>query len=72
MFTFYSSTIPGMKTHSRSSVWSNFHDPNMTTNIQKLFSEKVEIFGQVELHKSDILMAIVKIGLRVSMSFHLY
>jgi hypothetical protein len=45
-------------------MWSNM-DPNMTTNIQKLFSEKVEIFGPVELQKSDIIMAIVKIGLRV-------
>lgn len=50
---------------SRPSIWSGYN-PNMATNIQKLFSEKVEIFGNVELHKSDIMMAVVKIGLRVS------
>lgn len=61
------STTQGTKGPVRQSLWSNL-DPNMTTNIQKLFSEKVEIFGHVELQKSDILMATVKICLRVS--FH--
>lgn len=59
------STTAGSKGPMRPSIWSSY-DPNMATNIQKLFSEKVEIFGNVELHKSDILMAVVKIGLRVS------
>jgi hypothetical protein len=40
----------------------------MATNINKLFSEKVEIFDEVEFHKSAILMAIVKIGVRVRAS----
>jgi len=37
----------------------------MVTNINKLFSEKIDIFSPVETHKSDILMCVVKIGLRV-------
>ncbi len=61
---FYSTTTQGNKGPSRQSLWANI-DTNMTTNIQKLFSEKVEIFGPVELHKSDIMMAVVKICLRV-------
>jgi len=51
--------------HQRPS-WSTNYDPNMSSNIQKLFSEKVEIFGDVGFQKSEILMSIVKIGLRVS------
>ncbi|CAG7831601.1 unnamed protein product [Allacma fusca] len=64
----YNTTMQGSKGHHRGSMWSSL-DPNMATNIQKLFSEKVEIFGEVGLHKSDILMSIVKIGLRAFLEY---
>ena len=36
------------------------------TNIQKLFSEKIEIFGSVEFSKFSVVTSIIKIGLKVN------
>jgi hypothetical protein len=43
---------------------SNFIDQSLMSNIQKLFSEKMEIFSAVEFCKLSILTAIVKIALK--------
>jgi len=36
------------------------------SNIQKLFSEKIEIFTAIEFNKVSILTGIIKISLKVS------
>ena len=38
----------------------------LMSNIQKLFSEKIEIFTVIEFNKVSILTGIIKISLKVS------
>ena len=45
-------------------AYSNM-DNNLMSNIQKLFSEKIEIFSAVEFSKVSVLTGIVKISLKV-------
>lgn len=45
---------------------SNSIDNSLMSNIQKLFSEKIEIFSAVEFSKVSVLTGIVKISLKVS------
>ena len=40
-------------------------DNSLMSNIQKLFSEKIEIFSAVEFSKVSVLTGIVKISLKV-------
>jgi len=40
-------------------------DTSLLSNIQKLFSEKIEIFSAVEFSKVSVLTGIVKISLKV-------
>ena len=40
-------------------------DNNLMSNIQKLFSEKIEIFSAVEASKVSVLTGIIKISLKV-------
>jgi len=44
-----------------------FYSINSTlmSNIQKLFSEKIEIFTAIEFNKVSILTGIIKISLKV-------
>lgn len=49
------------------SNWSNYTPVSQTSfvsNVQRLFSEKVEIFAQVEFSKISILTGIIKISLK--------
>ena len=41
-------------------------DASLMSNIQKLFSEKIEIFTSVEFNKVSVLTGIIKIALKVS------
>ena len=41
-------------------------DNSLMSNIQKLFSEKIEIFSAVEFSKVSVLTGIIKISLKVS------
>ncbi|KAJ4451057.1 hypothetical protein ANN_02494 [Periplaneta americana] len=63
------------RTHSASvsrhvyrSNWSSYApsqlDSSLVTNIQKLFSERIEIFSSVEFSKVSILTGIIKISLK--------
>ncbi|XP_020283585.1 vacuolar protein sorting-associated protein 51 homolog [Pseudomyrmex gracilis] len=62
------------KTHSVSvsrhyrSNWSSYTpshiDSSLVTNIQKLFSEQIEIFSSVQFNKASILTGIIKISLK--------
>ena len=40
-------------------------DTGLLSNIQKLFSEKIEIFSAVEFSKVSVLTGIIKISLKV-------
>lgn len=44
---------------------STAFDSSLLSNIQKLFSERIEIFSSVEFSKVSVLTGIVKIGLKV-------
>ncbi|XP_033633554.1 vacuolar protein sorting-associated protein 51 homolog [Asterias rubens] len=48
----------------RSYASSNTFDTSLMSNIQKLFSERIEIFSTVEFSKVSILTGIVKISLK--------
>ena len=49
--------------------WSSYApsqvDSGLVANIQKLFSERIEIFAPVEFSKVSILTGIIKISLKV-------
>lgn len=51
---------------STASNWSNRSHTLATTNIHKLFSEKIEIFGPVQFSKVSILTGVIKISLKVN------
>lgn len=48
---------------------STAFDSSLLSNIQKLFSERIEIFSSVEFSKVSVLTGIIKIGLKVGPSF---
>lgn len=48
-------------------LYSTGFDSSLLSNIQKLFSEKIEIFSPVEFSKVSVLTGIVKIALKVGM-----
>lgn len=54
---------PGGGTNWSSYGESNI-DNNLMSNIQKLFSEKIEIFSTVEFSKLSVITGIIKIGLK--------
>jgi len=39
-------------------------DTNLMSNIQKLFSERIEVFSQVDFSKVSVLTGIIKISLK--------
>ena len=41
-------------------------DSSFLSNIQKLFHERIEVFGSVEFNKLSIVTGIIKIALKVS------
>lgn len=47
-------------------------DNSLMSNIQKLFSEKIEIFSAVEFSKVSVLTGIVKISLKVFIDHALF
>ena len=53
-----------------SSSHSGLGDSSLLSNIQKLFFEKIEVFGNVEFTKLSIVTGVIKIALKVS-QFHL-
>ncbi|XP_055327239.1 vacuolar protein sorting-associated protein 51 homolog [Paramacrobiotus metropolitanus] len=55
-----------IKSQARSANWTNYSpvDTSLLSNIQKLFNERIEIFGDVDFAKVSILTGIVKIGLK--------
>ena len=46
---------------------STAFDSSLLSNIQKLFSERIEIFTSVEFSKVSVLTGIIKIGLKVGL-----
>ena len=51
-------------TRSQWSFTPSTTDATLMSNIQKLFSEKIDIFGEVETNKVSVLTGIVKIALK--------
>ena len=47
---------------------TNAFDSGLLSNIQKLFSERIEIFSSVEFSKVSVLTGIVKIALKVNVN----
>jgi hypothetical protein len=51
-----------------STAWSAYGpstiDNNLMSNIQKLFSERIEIFGPVQFSKLSLVTGVIKIGLK--------
>ena len=45
-------------------------DTSLLSNIQKLFSEKIEIFSPVDFSKVSVLTGIIKISLKVTISIN--
>lgn len=66
--THISNNLTASKQQFRSN-WSNYTptqlENSFVSNIHRLFSERVEIFGSVEFSKVSILTGIVKISLKV-------
>ena len=66
---FNASRVAGEKAHPTSAAWSSYGastiDNSLMSNIQKLFSEKIEIFAPVEFSKLSVVTGIIKIGLKV-------
>jgi vacuolar protein sorting-associated protein 51 len=62
-------SLAGVSRQYRSN-WSNYTpsqlESSFVSNIHRLFSERVEIFGSVEFSKVSILTGIIKISLKVS------
>ncbi|KAH7639298.1 vacuolar protein sorting 51 [Dermatophagoides farinae] len=61
------STFSVNKTCYSKSNWSygsSSFDNNIISNIQKLFNDKIEIFGKVEFSKLSVATGIIKIGLK--------
>ena len=62
---------PGSQRQQRHE-WSSYApsqvDSGLVANIQKLFSERIEIFAPVEFSKVSILTGIIKISLKVSVT----
>ena len=46
-------------------------DTSLMNNIQKLFSERIEVFTSVDFNKVSVLTGIVKIALKVIFLFRL-
>lgn len=66
----YFGNLTHSKQHFRSN-WSNYTNPSQlessyVTNIHRLFSERIEIFGSVDFTKFSIVTGIIKIALKVS------
>ena len=45
-------------------LFSSTMDNSLLSNIQKLFSERVDVFGPVEFSRSSVLTGIIKITLK--------
>ena len=39
--------------------------PYLSTNIQKLFSERIKVFGEVQFTKLSVVTGVIKIALKV-------
>lgn len=74
--TYISNNLASSKQQQFRSNWSNYTptqlENSFVSNIHRLFSERVEIFGSVEFSKVSILTGIVKISLKVSLKKRLY
>ncbi|OQV17283.1 Vacuolar protein sorting-associated protein 51-like protein [Hypsibius exemplaris] len=59
-------SVVAARSQSRSAKWTNYSpvDTSLLSNIQKLFSERIEIFGSVDFSKVSILTGVIKIGLK--------
>ena len=47
-------------------------DSSLLSNIQKLFYERIEVFGSVEYTKLSIVTGIIKIALKVCLCLKIY
>jgi len=43
----------------------NVDSPYLSTNIQKLFSERIKVFGEVQFTKLSVVTGVIKIALKV-------
>lgn len=66
--TFSAIGITSARQGKGNNTWNNFSsgyiDQSLMSNIQKLFSEKMEIFSAVQFSKLSVLTGIIKIGLK--------
>ena len=60
-----------LRVHVISSIFSTI-DNSLMSNIQKLFSERIEIFSAVEFSKVSVLTGIIKISLKVILNCKYY
>jgi hypothetical protein len=72
LFFFFFSVLITLNSSSRmqqKSSWSSLGpsqlDSSLLNNIQKLFSERIDLSGTVEPNKGSVVMAIIKICLKV-------
>lgn len=59
-----SSRTYGARSRSAISTYTSTLDSSLASNIQKLFSEKVDYFAAVEQSRVSVLTAVIKLGLK--------
>jgi len=59
-----SSRTHGARSRSAISTYTSTLDSSLASNIQKLFSEKVDYFAAVEQSRVSVLTAVIKLGLK--------
>ncbi|XP_054167190.1 vacuolar protein sorting-associated protein 51 homolog [Oppia nitens] len=66
--TFSAIGVGNRHSANKSSNWSAYgpstFDNSLMSNIQKLFTERIEIFGSVEFSRLSVLTGVIKIGLK--------
>lgn len=62
---FYLFSVRMQQKSSWSSLGPSQMDSSLLNNIQKLFSERIDLSGMVEPNKGSVVMAIIKICLKV-------
>lgn len=62
---FGSTGLPKSASWASSNYGQHSIDNSLMSNIQKLFSEKIEIFSPVEFSRLSVVTGIIKIGLKV-------
>lgn len=71
-YIFFSSAKMQQPKSSWSSLGPSQMDSSLLNNIQKLFSEKIDLSGTIEPNRASIVMAIIKTCLKVHIILHIF